>query len=81
MTTQPGNDKPGARPARSPQADAAGAPTGAEGQRDALMESEREAAEQQPDSFMERAVTDKVVEIPPVDSTDTPIEGLDPKPK
>lgn len=51
----------------------------AENQRDALMESERKAAERQPDSFMEEAITDKIVEIPPLASTDKPIEGLDPK--
>ncbi len=73
-------DKPSARPAADPPRDAAATPDG-EAQRDALMDAERKAAEQQPDSFMERAVTDKVVGIPPVDGTDRPIEGLDPKPK
>ena len=48
-------------------------------QRDALMESEREAAKEQPDSFMEEAVNDKVVEIPPIDKDGKPIQGLDPK--
>ena len=81
MTTQDDKQEPGARPTATAQPGATGAPSGAEGQRDALMESERQAAERQPDSFMERAVTDKVVGIPPVDSTDTPIEGLDPEPK
>ena len=50
-------------------------------QRDALMESERKAAEDQPKSFRDEAVTDKVVEIPPVEQTERPIEGLDPDPK
>ena len=54
--------------------------TPAEAQRDALLESERKAAEHQPDSFMEDAITDKVVEIPPVQGTDgKPIQGIDPK--
>ena len=48
--------------------------------RGALQESEKKAAEQQPDSFNEKALTDKIVEIAPVDATDTPIRGLDPKP-
>ncbi|HEX7441506.1 MAG TPA: hypothetical protein VF319_15565 [Caldimonas sp.] len=52
-------------------------PTGAG--RDALTQSERKAAERQPDSFKEEAITEKVVEIPPLGSTDKPIEGLDPK--
>ena len=81
MTTQDDKQVPAARPTAAAQQGDTGAPSGAEGQRDALMESERQAAERQPDSFMERAVTDKVVEIPPLSSTDTPIEGLDPKPK
>ena len=55
-------------------------PPDAEAQRDALLEAERKAAERQPDSFMDDAVTDKVVEIPPVQGTDgKPIQGLDPK--
>ncbi len=55
------------------------APAGAEKQRDALMQAERKAAERQPDSFKEEAVTDKIVEIPPPGSTQKPIEGLDSK--
>ena len=55
-------------------------PPDAEAQRDALLESERKAAERQPDSFMDEAVTDKVVEIPPIKKPDDkPIQGLDPK--
>ena len=54
-------------------------PPDAEAQRDALLESERKAAEHQPDSFMDKSVTDKVVEIPPVRGTDgKPLQGLDP---
>ena len=55
-------------------------PLDTEAQRDALLDAERKAAEHQPDSFMDKAVTDKVVEIPPVQGTDgKPIQGLDPK--
>ena len=50
------------------------------GDRDALHQSEKKAAEKQPDSFNEKALTDKVVEIPPVDKTAAPIKGLDPEP-
>lgn len=48
-------------------------------ERDALARSEEKASENQPDSFNEKAMTDKIVAIPPVDKT--PIKGLDPKPK
>ena len=50
------------------------------GDRDALQQSEKKAAEKQPDSFNEKALTEKVVEIPPVDKTEAPIKGLDPEP-
>ena len=50
------------------------------GDRDALHQSEKKAAEKQPGSFSEKALTDKVVEIPPVDKTAAPIKGLDPAP-
>ena len=49
-------------------------------QREALKDSERKASEQQPGSFKDEAMTDKVVEIKPI-VTDDPaaIKGLDPK--
>ena len=50
------------------------------GDRGALHQSEKKAAEKQPDSFNEKALTDKVVEIPPVDKSEAPIKGLDPEP-
>ena len=46
-------------------------------QRDALAESERKAAEQQPENFKQRQTDEKIVEIGP-DLTDAPIEGIDP---
>jgi len=55
-------------------------PADTTGNRDALHQSEKKAAEKQPDSFNEKAVTDKVVEIPPVGPTEAPIKGLDPAP-
>lgn len=53
------------------------APPGGD-QRKQLEESERQAAEPQPKSFRDEAMDDKVVEIPPVDKVDKPIQGLDP---
>ena len=51
-----------------------------EQQRDALAESEKEASEQQPRSYDERNVTDKVVHInPPDPNSDDAIKGIDPK--
>ena len=48
-------------------------------QRDALAESEKEAAEQQPRSYDERNVTDKKVHInPPDPKSDDAIKGIDP---
>lgn len=47
-------------------------------QREALEQSEKKAAEQQPGSFKEKATEEKVVEIGP-DLTDEPIKGIDPK--
>ena len=47
--------------------------------RDALESSEREASRQQPGSFKDEAMEDKVVEIPPVGPDEKPIRGLDPK--
>jgi hypothetical protein len=52
---------------------------GNEAQRDALLDSERQASERQPGSFKDEAITDKVVEIPPVPKDEAPIKGLDPK--
>jgi hypothetical protein len=55
-------------------------PADTTGDRGALHQSEKKAAEKQPDSFNEKALTDKVVEIPPVGPTEAPIKGLDPEP-
>ena len=46
-------------------------------QREALEQSEREAAKQQPGSFRDEAMDDKIVEIPPVGPNEQPIRGLD----
>ena len=54
------------------------APHGIKG-REALEQSERKTAEEHPENFKDEALTDKIVEIPPVDETETPIKGLDPK--
>ncbi|NUZ07628.1 hypothetical protein [Piscinibacter koreensis] len=51
----------------------------ADAQRDTLMDAQRKASEQQPGSFKDEAVTDKVVEIPPRPKDEKPIEGLDPE--
>ena len=50
-------------------------------QREALKESEKKAAEQQPESFKDGETESKKVEVGP-DMTDAPIKGIDPdKPK
>ena len=46
-------------------------------QRDALAESERRAAELQPQNYKEQETGEKIVEIGP-DLTNAPIEGIDP---
>ena len=48
--------------------------------RDALQQPEKKASESQPGSFSDEALTDKVVEIPPLGKDQPPIKGLDPKP-
>lgn len=48
--------------------------------RDALQQSEKKASESQPGSFNDKALTDKVVEVPPLGTNKVPIKGLDPKP-
>jgi len=48
-----------------------------EAQRESLRRSERQATEQQPESFKDAETDDKVVEIGP-DMQDAPIQGLDP---
>lgn len=48
--------------------------------RDALQQSEKKASESQPGSFNDKALTDKIVEIQPLDKDRAPIKGLDPKP-
>ena len=50
----------------------------ADKQREALEQSEKKAAENQPGSFKERATEKKVVEIGP-DLNADPIKGIDPK--
>lgn len=53
-------------------------PPAAEDQREALEDSEREAAKTQPKGYRDEA-EDKIVEIPPIAGTDDqPIRGLDP---
>lgn len=47
------------------------------GQREALNESEKKAAEQQPGSYKEEETAEKVVEIPPAGPDKKPIRGLD----
>jgi hypothetical protein len=47
--------------------------------RDALNESERAAAREQPESYKPDETADKVVEIAPIDGDGAPIKGLDPK--
>ena len=50
------------------------------GQREALGQSEKEAAEQQPENFKDQETAEKRVEIGP-DVTDAPIKGIDPPEK
>jgi hypothetical protein len=47
-------------------------------QREALEQSEKKAAQRQPENFKDKATEEKLVEIGP-DLTDKPIEGIDPK--
>ncbi len=47
-------------------------------QRKALEDSEREASKKEPGSFKDSAMTEKIVEIPPVAKDEKPIRGLDP---
>ena len=49
----------------------------ADEQRNALEQSEKKAAENQPGSFKKRATEEKVVEVGP-DLSDDPIKGIDP---
>jgi hypothetical protein len=49
-----------------------------DGQREALEQAEKKAAERQPESYKEKATGEKVVEIGP-DVTDAPIKGIDPQ--
>ena len=55
-------------------------PAPGQGQREALEESEKKAAEKQPENFKDKATEDKRVEIGP-DLTDAPIKGIDPPEK
>ena len=47
-------------------------------QRDALNESEKQAAEPQPGSYKERESGEKTVGVLPIDADSMPMEGLDP---
>ena len=58
-------------PPSGPQADA---------QRDALEQSEKKAAEHQPENFKDEATDEKIVEIGP-DLTQAPIKNIDPAPR
>lgn len=50
------------------------------GQREPLEQSEKKAAEQQPENFKDQETEEKLVEIGP-DVTDAPIKGIDPPEK
>ncbi|MEP7302929.1 MAG: hypothetical protein ABI699_15560 [Caldimonas sp.] len=50
---------------------------GASAQREALNESEKKAAVQQPGSYKEEETADKIVQIPPAGPDKKPIRGLD----
>jgi len=52
-------------------------PPRSSGQRKALEQAEKKAAEGQPGSYKDKATAEKVVEIGP-DVTNAPIEGIDP---
>ena len=51
-----------------------------DGQREALEQSEKKAAEHQPENFKDKATDEKLVEIGP-DLTEAPIKGIDPPPE
>ena len=51
---------------------------GSRAQRDALKQSEKAAAEEQPGSFKDDETESKKIEIGP-DMTDQPIKGIDPE--
>lgn len=53
--------------------------TPARTQRELLEHAEREASKDQPGSFKDEAIDDKVVNIPPAGPNETPIHGLDPE--
>ncbi len=53
-------------------------PDGAE-QRRALERSERAASADQPKTFRDEAIEDKIVEVDPIGRDDAAIKGLDPK--
>ena len=52
---------------------------GTAGQRDELLESEKNAAVPQPESFKDEAIEEKIVEIGPISKEGDAIKGLDPK--
>ena len=54
-------------------------PSSSQDQRKALEDSERDAARQQPGTFKDENLEDKIVEIPPVGPDAKPIRGLDPE--
>lgn len=47
--------------------------------REALRDSERKAAEPQPESFNDGSIEEKIVEIGPITEEGDAIKGLDPK--
>ena len=53
-------------------------PESADEQRDAVLDAERKANEKQPKNFKDEAVTEKVIELGPVDADDSNIKDLDP---
>jgi len=52
-------------------------PGSPQAQRDALIESERAANEQQPRNFKEEALTDKIVSVEPDGTGPTPTQSFD----
>ncbi|MED5618442.1 hypothetical protein [Ideonella sp. BN130291] len=50
-------------------------------QRDALLDSERQANKDQPRNFKDDALTDKVVKVEPDGTGPSPMGSLDPKKK
>lgn len=53
-------------------------PESAEEQREQVLENERKANEKQPKNFKDDAVTEKVIDLGPIDPNDGNIDDLDP---